>query len=321
MSKALGMTRTLFSIFILLALTPPLARADFEADLADTSHTEKFPVLRPLYARARTDDANAQLKMGSVFLTGKEVEQDYAEAMKWFRLAASQGQPQSQFNLGMMYAYGLGVAKDHTKASHWYRLAADQGLAISQLNLGVCYATGSGVPQDNKKAIKWLNLAAKQGEAQAQFNLAVMYATGQGVKQNEVTAIRYAQLAADQGQETAQSLLADLNKKMPLKQHMHTQKSTPKTSAINHHRPPLASTHLYIQLGAFNAQNVAQSHAQKFKAEMRSKLGKIDKPYCIYSSDGWVRLQLGPYASLSEAHHAANRLKLKLDFNPIIKRR
>lgn len=315
------MTRTLFSFLIILALTPTLAWAGFEEDLADTSHTEKFHMLRHLYVRANAGDANAQLQMGSVFLTGKEVEQDYVEAMKWFRLAASQGQPQSQFNLGMMYAHGLGVAKNHIDASRWYRLAADQGLAISQLNLGVAYATGSGVPQDNKQAIKWLNLAAEQGEAQAQFNLAVMYATGQGVKQDDVTAIRYAQLAADQGQETAQSLLADLYKKMPLKQDTPTQTSTLKTHTSRHHLSPLASNHIYIQLGAFNAQNAAQAHAQKFKAEMRSKLGKLSKPYRIYSSDGWVRLQLGPYASLSEAHHEANRLKLKLDFNPLIKRR
>ena len=52
-----------------------------------------------------------------------------------------------QNNLGVMYADGRGVPEDDAEAVRWYRLAADQGQSGAQLNLGVMYANGEGVPQ------------------------------------------------------------------------------------------------------------------------------------------------------------------------------
>ena len=40
------------------------------------------------------------------------MRQDYAEALKWYRLAAEQGDAASQDNLGKMYASGEGVPQD-----------------------------------------------------------------------------------------------------------------------------------------------------------------------------------------------------------------
>ena len=78
----------------------------------------------------------------------------------------------------------------------WYRLAAEQGNADGQTNLGVVYATGQGVPQDYQEAVKWCRLAAEQGVAEAQGNLAFMYTTGQGVPQDYVQAHKWINLAA-----------------------------------------------------------------------------------------------------------------------------
>ena len=50
----------------------------------------------------------------------------------------------------------------------WYRLAAEQGDAVAQFNLGVMYDEGDGVPQDYATALKWYRLAAEQGHADAQ---------------------------------------------------------------------------------------------------------------------------------------------------------
>ena len=66
----------------------------------------------------------------------------------------------------------------------WYRLAADQGNADAQNNLGAMYDNGQGVPQNYAEAVKWFRLAADQGHAIAQNNLGLMYAKGQGVPQN-----------------------------------------------------------------------------------------------------------------------------------------
>jgi len=49
--------------------------------------------------------------LGNAYLNGEGVEQDYEEAVKWFRKAAEQGYPIAQFNLGMRYYDGRGWRK------------------------------------------------------------------------------------------------------------------------------------------------------------------------------------------------------------------
>jgi uncharacterized protein len=95
------------------------------------------------------------------------VPQDYGEAVKWYRMAANQGDVKAQVNLGNMSANGLGVAQDYSDATRWYRLAADQGLASAQFNLGLMYDNGKGVAQDYVLALMWFNLAAGQGNEHA----------------------------------------------------------------------------------------------------------------------------------------------------------
>ena len=59
-----------------------------------------------------------------------------------------------------MYAEGRSVPQDYAEAAKWFRLAAAQGDAEAQHNLGVLYRRGQGVPQDYVEAHKWLNPAA-----------------------------------------------------------------------------------------------------------------------------------------------------------------
>jgi len=56
----------------------------------------------------------------------KGVSQDYAEALKWYRDAADQGDAAAQDNLGVMYASGKGVAQDYVEAHKWFDLAASR---------------------------------------------------------------------------------------------------------------------------------------------------------------------------------------------------
>ncbi len=52
------------------------------------------------------------------------------------------------------------MPQDYAQAVKWYRLAADQGYAWAQNNLGNMYELGQGVPQDYVEAHKLFNLAA-----------------------------------------------------------------------------------------------------------------------------------------------------------------
>jgi hypothetical protein len=50
----------------------------------------------------------------------------------------------AQSHLGVMYDRGLGVAQDRVQAVRWYTLAAQQGEPVAQFNLALMYSSGRG---------------------------------------------------------------------------------------------------------------------------------------------------------------------------------
>jgi hypothetical protein len=124
---------------------------------------------------------------------------DYAEAVRWYRLAADQGDAMAQGILGSMYEIGKGVPENDAEALRWYRLAADQGLVFAQTGMGGMYRYGRGVPQNYAEALRWYRLAADQGEVTAQNALGSMYVEGIGVPQNYIEGYKWLTLAAAQG--------------------------------------------------------------------------------------------------------------------------
>src|SRR5262249_41177495 len=58
-----------------------------------------------------------------MYYDGVGVPQNYAEAAKWFRLAADQGDAEGQFKLGAMYYSAYGMLKDYITAHMWLSLS------------------------------------------------------------------------------------------------------------------------------------------------------------------------------------------------------
>ena len=86
------------------------------------------------------------------------------EAVRWYQLAAEQGNAFAQTSLGLMYRHGLGVVQDYVEANRWFRLAAEQRYAPAQHSLGLMYANGEGVAQDDAEADRWFRLADEDEE-------------------------------------------------------------------------------------------------------------------------------------------------------------
>lgn len=150
---------------------------------------------------AKQGDVEAQNNLGLMYVKGKGVPQDYAEAAKWFRKAAEKGFAPAQYNLGITYQVGKGAPQDYAEAARWYLKAAEQGHADAQNNLGFMYQNGEGVPQDYAKTVKWWLKAAEQGHAYAQYNLGMIYSSG---LQDNTEAARWLLKAAEQGIADAQ---------------------------------------------------------------------------------------------------------------------
>ena len=89
---------------------------------------------------------------------------DYAEAARWYRLAAEQG---------------LAEAQDALEAA-LARVAVEQGSADLQFFLGLTRWRGEGpngevALKDPEEAVRWFRMAAEQGHAEAQYNLGLAY--------------------------------------------------------------------------------------------------------------------------------------------------
>ena len=80
---------------------------------------------------------------------------DYATALREFRVAALRGEAEAQWRLGLMYATGRGVTKDETLAVTWFRKSAEQGDARGQFLMAHMYQRGLGVKQDESTAASW----------------------------------------------------------------------------------------------------------------------------------------------------------------------
>jgi uncharacterized protein len=89
---------------------------------------------------------------------------DEQEALKWFRRAAEQGNPDAEDELGVRYQDGDGIEQNYIQAAYWFRKAAEHvpnlgGAGQGRNNLGNLYMEGHGVPKDYVQAYMWLSLA------------------------------------------------------------------------------------------------------------------------------------------------------------------
>src|SRR5207248_814637 len=77
-----------------------------------------------LIAKALNGDGNAQVSLGESYRLGIRGDKNYAEALRFYKLAAEQGIPEAQFALAEMYRFGEGIPPNYSEAVRLYKLAA-----------------------------------------------------------------------------------------------------------------------------------------------------------------------------------------------------
>lgn len=153
---------------------------------------------------AEQGNADAQINLGNAYTKGASVEQDDAKAVEWYMKAAEQGAARAQWLLGNRYRRGRGIEQDVAKAFEWYSKAAERGFAPAQRNLGHLYRDGLGVERDYRKAFELYVKAAEQGDVYAQLNLGNLYQSGRGVRRDYGKAFEWYGKAAEKGFPPAQ---------------------------------------------------------------------------------------------------------------------
>ena len=96
-----------------------------------------------------------------IFLLTALVCPAFSEDIQTLIKDAEGGNPKAQFNLGIAYGNGQGVPQDYAESMKWFRMAAEQRHAGAQCILGISYSIGQGVPQDYLLAYFWTSLASK----------------------------------------------------------------------------------------------------------------------------------------------------------------
>ena len=178
---------------------PAECRAAVEAEYAPRTLAE-------CRQAAESGDARSQFILGALYERGLGVPADYAEASRWYRKSAEQGDHDAQMFLAGPLRFKL---EDDAEAAHWYRLAAERGDIEAQLTIGYLYERGDGVLQDYAEAVAWYRIAAEQRDARGQNAPSFMYEFARGVPQNYVLAHMWRSLAAAQDPSKGDATLRD----------------------------------------------------------------------------------------------------------------
>lgn len=161
---------------------------------------------------AAKGNAKAQYQLGVLTLEGRGVSRSTREASQLFLAAAKSGEPNAQLEIGRSYERGSGVSRDRAEAARWYKAAMAQGIVPARNYLGMLYLEGKDVPRDTVQGVSLVRSAAAQGMVEAQVNLGILLATGRGVAKDEREAAVWLKRAADAGDKSAARALRDLER-------------------------------------------------------------------------------------------------------------
>ncbi len=117
--------------------------------------------------QAETGVVAAQLQYAVLLEEGKSVPADPAQAVLWYRAAASTGHKAALRRLGMMEIEGRGTRKDISQGFERLLLAARLGDTDAQTVVGSSYLTGQWTKKNLLEGYTWLNIATRGKNALA----------------------------------------------------------------------------------------------------------------------------------------------------------
>ncbi len=162
------------------------------------------------------DKTNYSIKQ---FCEGNKLfmEEKYSDAFDCYNLSADQGHAEAQFKVGEMYLKGLGVNKNIKKAYEYFEHASNLGCVDAQNKLGhenlyeKLFLEGDKFYEEKNysEAFGCYKVLANQGCYKSQFNVARMYCNGLGVAKNVIEAFYIFKHAANNGCVKSQNILKD----------------------------------------------------------------------------------------------------------------
>ncbi|OHT09343.1 hypothetical protein TRFO_21736 [Tritrichomonas foetus] len=162
---------------------------------------------------ADSGNAEAMFQYALMSYKGEEIEQNYSEAIKYYKKAIKQGHSLAMYKYGRMLHKGRGVSCNTTKAVIQYKKAIRNGNVQAMYIYGGMLEYGKEVPQDYVESAKLYKMAADLGFADACYDYAIVNINGQGVTQDFTEAIKYLKKGIDLGDKDSMYQYAKLLEK------------------------------------------------------------------------------------------------------------
>lgn len=130
---------------------------------------------------SKTNDVEAFINLGTMYLEGIGVEQDESKAIECYEKAVELGDKEALSYLGKIY-YNK---KDFDMAFKYYQKASGRIGGIADYMLGNMYYYGKGVEVNYEKAAQYYILAAGLGHIRATIKASILLHEGKGISQND----------------------------------------------------------------------------------------------------------------------------------------
>lgn len=175
--------------------------------------------INELIALAEQGNPEAQFDLAYCYSRGDGVEQNDAEAIRWWGELANIVDPYNnereytdeeyeafdeasyyvagaQYELGYHYYNGISVEQSYEEAVKWFTLGAGNNSVHAMNDLAKCYYYGYGVKKSYTEALKWFKEAAAQWHPESQYYLGLFYSEGTAVRADVKIAANWLLLAA-----------------------------------------------------------------------------------------------------------------------------
>ena len=113
-----------------------------------------------------------------MLLEGRGGPVDLLNGETWLRRAALGGDCEAAALLGDIYARDGVLPPNYAEAARWFRIAAERGHKAAARALAMLYLNGTGIGRDPDAAAVSLKDAAEAGDLRAQANLAALLQAG-----------------------------------------------------------------------------------------------------------------------------------------------
>lgn len=130
---------------------------------------------------------------------GDAVKKNQELALKYYKMAADNGDAFSAYKYGESLCNGKGVKVDKAKGAIYLSRAVKHRIPNAMMLLGNLLYKGDGVQQDYAKAMSFYKQVAVKNNPVAMWNIGIMYKKGLGVKQNYLIALQWLATASNKG--------------------------------------------------------------------------------------------------------------------------